>query len=90
MVKTAHQMGSAMMTTPAPGILLLRVPASSDPDAFRHFEGQINRALASRPHVVVVDLSEAQSVSTIMPGRLHFNPIMRGPPSQESDGFIRG
>jgi len=59
------------LTTAGPGVLLLHVPdASGKPDACDRFEQVINRALAARPRLVIVDLSDAESVSTVMLGLL--------------------
>ena len=56
------------MTPTAPGVLLLRAPGNSDPQACKQFELLINSAIATGPRLVVVDLSKANSVSTVMLG----------------------
>jgi anti-anti-sigma factor len=68
---TGHHKGKATLTTVAPRVLLLHVPANvSDGNASEQFEQTIARALASKARVIVVDLSEADSVSTIVLGQL--------------------
>jgi anti-anti-sigma factor len=70
MIKTMHLTGNVTMTTATPGVLLLHVPGISDSKSCEQFELVIMRALAARPRVVVVDLSQADSVSTVMLGLL--------------------
>jgi anti-anti-sigma factor len=65
-----HFPSKANLTTTAPGVLLLRFPGSSDAQACTELEAVIDRALASQPRLVVVDLSEADSVCTVMIGHL--------------------
>jgi anti-anti-sigma factor len=58
------------MTKVAPGVLLLRVPSIGELDACDVFDRVVGRAIACRPRMVVVDLSDAESVSTVMLGLL--------------------
>jgi anti-anti-sigma factor len=75
MNKTMHisatKTGQATLTTVADRVLLLHVPANvSDGNACEQFERVIARALAAKPRMIVVDLSEADSVSTVVLGQL--------------------
>ena len=71
MNKMIHLTGKTTLTTAPSGVLLLRVPATiSDPGACEQFELVITRALATRSQTIVVDLSEAELVSTVVLGLL--------------------
>ena len=53
-----------------PGVVLLRIPADGDPKAGEEFDDMIAAALATRPRLIVVDLSARQFISTVMLGLL--------------------
>lgn len=58
------------LNKPAKDFVLLRFPSIYEENASERFELQVDAALACRPRVVVVDLSEAESISTVMLGSL--------------------
>ena len=58
------------MSKVAPGVLVIRVPSIGEFDACDVFDQVVSRAIACRPRLVVVDLSDAETVSTVMLGLL--------------------
>lgn len=52
------------------GVVILRVPSNPDSVACQEFESEVNRVMASKPRLVVIDLSEADSVSTVILGMI--------------------
>ena len=60
----------ATLANAAPGVLLLRVPGICDPADCEQIELIIKQALAAKPRTVIVDLSAADSVSTVVLGSL--------------------
>jgi serine/threonine-protein kinase RsbW len=70
MNKGMYMMKQTSLTNAAPGVLLLRVPGITDSAGCERFDTVIAQALAARPRTVVVDLSAADSVSTVVLGSL--------------------
>jgi anti-anti-sigma factor len=70
MNSTMYRTAQSRLTKAAPGIVLLRVPSISDLDTCDQFDLAINRAIASGPRLVVLDLSDVDSISTVMLGLL--------------------
>ena len=65
-----YQNAQPRMSKVAPGVLLLRVPSVGEHDACDVFDRVVSRTIACKPRLVVVDLSDAESVSTVMLGLL--------------------
>jgi anti-anti-sigma factor len=70
MNKPAYAIENETPSPAASGILVLRLPEASDRQACEDFEAEVKGALASRPTMIVVDLSTAHSISTVILGML--------------------
>jgi anti-anti-sigma factor len=70
MTKTTQMKSHKKLNRKPQGVFLIDVSGKNEPAAVENLELAIEGALAAMPCVIIVDLSKAQSVSTIILGRL--------------------